>query len=58
MLYAANNMPEELQKAHKALDKAVDTAYNYKGSKEDAARVAYLFELYKKITSPLIKEKS
>jgi hypothetical protein len=57
MLYAANNMPEELQKAHKALDKAVDAAYNYKGSKEDAARVAYLFELYQKVTSPLIKEK-
>jgi len=56
MLYAANNMPEELQKAHKALDKAVDAAYNYKGSKEDAARVAYLFELYQKVTSPLVKE--
>jgi hypothetical protein len=56
MLYAANNMPEELQKAHKALDKAVDAAYNYKGSKEDAARVAYLFELYQKVTKPLIKE--
>jgi len=28
-MYAANNMPEELLKAHKKLDAAVDSAYNY-----------------------------
>jgi hypothetical protein len=57
MLYAANNMPEALQKAHKALDNAIDAAYSYKGSKEDAARVAFLFELYQKLASPLVEEK-
>jgi hypothetical protein len=58
MLYAANNMPEALQKAHKALDNAIDAAYSYKGSKEDAARVAFLFELYQKVASPLVEEKT
>ncbi len=53
-LYAAGNMPEELLKAHNALDKAVDAAYGYKGNKDDAARVAFLFELYQKLTAPLM----
>lgn len=57
-LYDPLIMPPNLLKVHKELDKAVDAAYNYKGSKEDAARVAFLFELYQKVTSPLIKEKS
>ncbi|MEI6707053.1 MAG: type IIL restriction-modification enzyme MmeI [Methylococcales bacterium] len=39
---------------HNALDKAVDAAYNYKGGKDDAARVAFLFEQYQKLTAPLI----
>ena len=37
-------MPADLIKAHNALDKAVDAAYGYKGKKDDAARVAFLFE--------------
>jgi hypothetical protein len=51
-LYAPNNMPETLRKAHAQLDKAVDAAYGYKPSKaegskkDDAARVAFLFERY------------
>jgi len=45
-LYAAGNMPTDLLKAHAQLDKAVDAAYGYKGGKDDAARVAYLFERY------------
>jgi len=57
MLYVANNMPEALQKAHKALDKAIDAAYSYKGNHDDAARVAFLFELYQKLASPLVEEK-
>ena len=54
-LYAAGNMPTDLLKAHNALDKAVDAAYGYKGSKDDAARVAFLFELYQKLTAPLME---
>jgi len=53
-LYAAGNMPVALLKAHNALDKAVDTAYGYKGTKDDASRVAFLFELYQKLISPVI----
>jgi hypothetical protein len=51
-LYAPLAMPPDLTKAHAALDKAVDNAYGYKGSKQDAARVAFLFGLYQKLTAP------
>ena len=47
-LYAPLTMPAELRKAHKALDAAVDKAYGKK-FKDDAARVAHLFELYKEL---------
>jgi hypothetical protein len=46
-------MPPELVKAHAALDKAVDAAYQYKCGKDDAARVAFLFERYQQLTSLL-----
>jgi hypothetical protein len=54
-LYNSLTMPANLVKAHKELDKAVDSAYKYKGTKDDAARVAFLFELYQKLTAPLIE---
>ncbi|MEI6746781.1 MAG: DNA methyltransferase, partial [Methylococcaceae bacterium] len=54
-MYAANNMPEELLKAHKKLDAAVDLAYNFKGAKDDAARVAFLFEKYQELVAPLVE---
>lgn len=47
-LYDPLTMPPELRKAHKALDAAVDKAYGKK-FKDDAARVAHLFELYKEL---------
>lgn len=50
-------MPPELHKAHQRLDAAVDKAYETSGGKKiyksDAERVAFLFELYQKITSLL-----
>lgn len=49
-LYAPNNMPLTLLKAHQALDKAVDAAYGYKGGAGDAQRVAFLFERYVELT--------
>ncbi|MDO8369894.1 MAG: hypothetical protein Q7S71_04185 [Candidatus Nitrotoga sp.] len=52
-LYDPLSMPPELIKAHAALDKAVDVAYQYKGGKNDAARVAFLFERYQQLTSLL-----
>jgi hypothetical protein len=54
-LYNPLTMPANLVKAHNELDKAVDSAYKYKGTKDDAARVAFLFELYQKLTAPLIE---
>lgn len=50
-LYAPGNMPAGLLKAHAELDKAVDAAYGYKGKKDDAARVAFLFTLYQAFIS-------
>ncbi|MDD2934540.1 MAG: hypothetical protein PHO76_11715 [Methylotenera sp.] len=52
-LYDPLTMPVNLLKAHQVLDKAVDAAYGYKGANTDAARVAFLFERYQKITSLL-----
>ena len=59
-LYASGNMPTDLLKAHNQLDKAVDAAYGYKpvlskvegGGKDDATRVAFLFERYQALISP------
>lgn len=47
-LYNPLKMPPTLTKAHKALDAAVERAYGKK-FKDDAARVAHLFTLYKKL---------
>lgn len=57
-LYDPLTMPANLLKAHQVLDKAVDAAYGYKGANTDAARVAFLFERYQKITSLLPAEKA
>ena len=56
-LYGRLSMPAELRKAHAANDRAVDAAYGYKGDKLDAARVAYLFEQYQRLTSLLPGER-
>jgi hypothetical protein len=53
-------MPTDLLNAHNQLDKAVDGAYGYKpalsraegSGKDDAARVAFLFERYQALISP------
>lgn len=52
-LYDPVTMPPDLRKAHQALDKAVDAAYGRKTFASDAERVAFLFELYQKYTTPL-----
>jgi hypothetical protein len=60
-LYDPLTMPPELLKAHQKLDAAVDKAYQASGGKKsyksDAERVAFLFELYQKITSLLPAER-
>jgi len=54
-LYDPLAMPPELRKAHDTNDRAVDLVYGYKGKKSDAARVAFLFDLYEKLTSLPLK---
>ena len=60
-LYDPLTMPPALVKAHQKLDAAVDKAYELGGCrksyKNDAERVAYLFELYQQYTSLLPAEK-
>jgi hypothetical protein len=56
-LYDPLTMPQVLLKAHQKLDAAVDAAYQPSGGKKtyatDADRVAFLFDLYQRITSLL-----
>lgn len=52
-LYDPLAMPPNLVKAHQALDAAGDGAYGRKNFENDAERVAFLFELYRRYTSLL-----
>ena len=56
-LYDPLTMPPALVKAHQALDAAVDTAYGRRSFRNDAERVAFLFERYRAITSLLPADK-
>jgi hypothetical protein len=53
LLYNPNTMPAELVKAHADLDRAIDSAYEYRGGREDASRVAFLFGLYQRLAAPM-----
>ena len=56
-LYDPLTMPPALRKAHHKLDATVDAAYALVGGKKtwknDAERVAFLFERYQQLTSLL-----
>ena len=52
-MYDPLSMPQELLKAHAALDKAFDVAHSYKNSNDDTERETFLFELRQQITSLL-----
>jgi hypothetical protein len=54
-LYDPLTMPKELIKAHQKLDKAVEAAYG-RSFEDDSQRVAYLFELYQKLSGELVVE--
>jgi hypothetical protein len=54
-LYDSNTMFPELVKAHQKLDKAVEAAYG-RTFDDDSQRVAYLFELYQKLSGELFVE--
>ena len=49
-LYDRHTMPFELRKAHAENDCAVEAAYRYEGDNSDSARVAFLFDLYSKLS--------
>ncbi|MDR2659122.1 MAG: methylase, partial [Spirochaetaceae bacterium] len=55
VLYDPLTMPPELLKAHQKLDKAVEAAYG-RAFDDDSQRVAYLFELYQKLSGELFIE--
>jgi hypothetical protein len=57
-LYDPLTMPPELVKAHHRLDAAVDKAYSKKKFLGDSDRVAFLFELYQQLASPLEAKKN
>jgi hypothetical protein len=57
-LYDPVTMPPALVKAHQALDRAVDAAYGRRSLATDADRVAFLFDLYRHVTSLLPAAKS
>ena len=52
-LYDPLAMPPALVRAHHRLDAAVDAAYGKRSFKNDAERVAFLFERYQALTAPL-----
>jgi hypothetical protein len=54
-LYDPNKMPEGLQKAHHALDTAIEQCYRPKPFESDEERLEYLFKMYEEMTS---KEKT
>jgi hypothetical protein len=57
-LYDPLTMPPDLVKAHHKLDAVVDAAYSKKKFSGDTDRVAFLFELYQQILSPLESKKN
>jgi hypothetical protein len=52
VLYDPLTMPPKLVKAHQKLDKAVEASYG-RSFDDDSQRVAYLFELYQKLSGEL-----
>ena len=51
-------MPPELVQAHRKLDAAVDAAYGKRKFSGDRDRLAFLFELYQQLVSPLLAKKN
>ena len=56
-LYDPLTMPPELVRAHQKLDGAVEAAYGKRKFAGDRERLAFLFELYQQLASPLLASK-
>ncbi len=52
-LYDPLTMPQDVVRAHKDLDKFVDTCYRPQAFETEMQRIEFLFDLYKKYTQPL-----
>lgn len=57
-LYDPLTMPPTLVQAHRKLDAAVDAAYARRKFLGDRDRLAFLFELYQQLVSPLVAKKN
>ncbi len=55
-LYDPLSMPASLAKAHAKLDRAVDRCYRSQPFPHERSRVEYLFELYERLTAPLVAD--
>ncbi len=53
-LYDPLTMPSDLRKAHQQLDNAVDRCYRKEAFKDDADRLAFLFNEYARLTQGII----
>ncbi len=53
-LYDPDTMPQDLRKAHQALDLAVDRLYRKEPFASDRERVEHLFKLYENLTAPML----
>ena len=47
-------MPEDLRRAHRALDEAVERLYRKETFASDRERVEHLFGLYEKLNAPML----
>ena len=53
-LYDPDVMPDDLRRAHRALDQAVDGLYRKENFQSDRERVEHLFTLYETLTAPVL----
>jgi hypothetical protein len=53
-LYDPEVMPNDLRKAHRDLDEAVDRLYRKERFQSDRERVEHLFKLYENLTAPML----
>jgi hypothetical protein len=54
VLYSPTTMPPNLERAHAALDRAVDGCYRKAAFASERERVEFLFARYRALTEPLL----
>lgn len=56
-LYNMTLMPDDLRKAHRALDRAVDKIYRKTKFNSESERLVHLLKMYEKMISPVTRQK-